>query len=245
MIFDEIIDTIENDDLKKFMVDKCLPTIPEWFWVAPAASSGRHHPKTSLGEGGLARHTVAMCRILNYMFELENFYNKYTSRERDLMRIGALMHDTRKSGSQEDYEQNKQTRFDHPLLAAEVVRELDGIDPAEKELICGIISTHMGQFNTNKKYPDIILPKPKNKYELMVHLADYLSSRKDIEIQVGIPAESKNKTDDIPDINTWRFDFGKYSGKTIPEVMEINKGYIHWAKENVNKEPARTLLRQI
>ena len=183
-IFDEILATIENEDLKKFMVEKCLPTIPDWFWIAPAASSGRFHPKTSLGEGGLARHTVAMCRILNYMFELDAFYNQYTSRERDLMRIGALMHDTRKSGSQEDYEKNKQTRFDHPFLAAEAVRELDGIDPSEKELVCGIISAHMGQFNTSKKHPDIILPKPKNKYELMVHLADYLSSRKDIEVYI-------------------------------------------------------------
>ena len=102
-IFNEIIDTIENEDLKEFMVSKCMPTSPDWFWEAPAASSGRFHPKTSLGEGGLARHTVAMCRILNYMFEIESIYNNYKSRERDLMRIAGLMHDSRKSGSQDDY----------------------------------------------------------------------------------------------------------------------------------------------
>ena len=238
-IFNEIIDTIENEDLKEFMVNKCMPTIPDWFWEAPAASSGRFHPKTSLGEGGLARHTVALCRILNYMFEIESIYNNYKSRERDLMRIAGLMHDTRKSGSQEDYDQNKQTKFNHPLLAAEVVKNLDGIDNSEKELLCGIIASHMGQFNTSKKYPDIVLPKPKNKYETMVHIADYLSSRKDIEVQIDIPAERK------PDINTWRFDFGKYVGKTIPEVKEIDSSYLMWAKDNLKKQPLITLLKQI
>lgn len=239
-IFNEIIDTIENDDLRTFVVEKCLPTIPDWFWIAPAASSGRYHPKTSLGEGGLSRHTVALCRILNYMLEIDGVGSEFTSREKDLMRIAGLMHDTRKSGSQEDYENNKQTKFNHPLLAAEVIRGLDGISNKEKNILCGIIASHMGQFNTNAKCQDIVLPKPKTKCELLVHLADYISSRKDVEIQVGtMPAES-----DPPQLSSWKFPFGKYSGKTIPEVYEIDPGYIHWAKSNMEKEPARSLLKE-
>ena len=243
MIFDEIINTFENQDLKDFFVNKCLPTIPAWFWVAPAASSGLHHPQTSLGEGGLSRHTVALCRLLNYMLEVEMIRNEFTSRERDLLRIAGLMHDTRKSGTQEDYEQNKQTKFDHPIQAAKVIMTLDGISKEEKIFIASVIATHMGQFNTNKKYPDVVLPKPKTKYDLIVHLADYLSSRKDVEIRVGeIPAEVKVE---IPDINNWKFDFGKYTGLTIPEVKAKDPGYIHWAKENMRKEPAKTLLKQV
>lgn len=248
MIFDEVIETFENEDIKEFFVNKCMPTIPDWFWIAPAASSGMFHPKTSLGEGGLSRHTVALCRILNYMFELEMIRDQFTSRERDLLRISGLMHDTRKSGTQEDYEKNKQTKFDHPLQAANVIRDLNGLPKEEIDLIARVISAHMGQFNTSKKMPDVILPKPKDKYELIVHLADYICSRKDVEIQVGMQAEyktskSENKPEPLPDINSWKFTFGKYSGKTIPEIAAIDQGYIRWAKENMEKEPARTLLK--
>ena len=156
------------------------------------------------------------------------------------------MHDTRKSGTQEEYEKNKQTKFDHPIQAAKVIMSLDGIDKDEKILIAKIIAAHMGQWNTNGKHPDIVLPKPNSKFEIIVHLADYLSSRKDVEIRVGeIPAEFKSITTEIPDINTYKLDFGKYSGLTLLEVKEKDPDYIKWAKENMRKEPVRALLQQI
>ena len=245
MIFDEILNTFENDDIKEFAINKCLPTIPDWFWIAPAASSGRHHPKTSLGEGGLARHTVSLCRILNYMLEVESIRDQFTSRGRDILRLAGLFHDTRKSGTQEDYEKNKQTKFDHPLQAAAVMKSLSGIPDDEINLCADIIASHMGQFNTDKRYPNIVLPKPQNKYQIIVHLADYICSRKDVEIQVEDPPEYKKDPEPTPDINTWKFTFGKYSGKTIPEVAAMDPGYIKWAKSNMEKEPARTLLKGI
>ena len=226
------------------ILENLQKTIEPWFWEAPAASSGMHHPKTSLGEGGLARHTVALSRILNYMLEVESIAKHFTSRERDLLRVAGMMHDTRKSGTQEDYEKNRHTKFDHPLQAAEVIRGLDGLPKNEIELIAHVIESHMGQFNTHKNYPNIILPKPEDKYQIIVHLADYICSRKDVEVQVGSAPEYKKEKKDTtpPDINTWRFDFGKHNGKTIPEVYEIDRGYIRWAKSNMEKEPARSLL---
>lgn len=242
-MFDEVLDSFENEDIRKFMEEKCIPTIPDWFWVAPAASSGRFHPRTSLGEGGLARHTVSLCRFLNYMLEVELIRNQFTSRERDLLRVAGLMHDTRKSGSQEDYEQNKMTKFDHPLLAARVVADLDGLPREEILLVAKTIAAHMGQFNTSNKAPGITLPKPANKYELIVHLADYISSRKDVDMRFDMMPEYKEvEATAPPDINTWRFTFGKHAGKTIPEILKEDPQYIRWAKENMTKEPAKTLL---
>ena len=247
MIFKEIIDSIENEDIKKFAL-KCMDTIPEYFWDVGASSTGKYHPQYALGYNGLARHTVALVRILNDILGLESISNQFTSREKDLLRVAGMMHDTRKSGDQKDYERNKYTKFNHPLLAANVVRGIDGLDKKEVELIAHAIESHMGEWNTDKHNPDVILPKPEDKYQIILHLADYLASRKYIEIKFDNIEEAKQEQitkKEAPDINTWKFDFGKYAGKTIPEVKAENPGYIHWAKENMRKEPARTLLQQI
>ena len=146
MIFDEILNTIENDDMKKF-TEVLIDTIPEYFWSVPSSSSGKYHPQFALGEGGLARHTLALVRLLNYTLEIESIKEQFTSRERDLMRIAGMMHDTRKSGSQEEWEADPHTRFDHPVLVANVILEFGnkGYLP-NNELIdlSNICATHMG-----------------------------------------------------------------------------------------------------
>lgn len=239
-IFDEILTTFENDDLKNFFIDKCIPTIPAYWYHVPASSSGRYHSIISLGEGGLMRHTLALVRMLNYMLEVESVKNQFTPRERDLLRIAGLMHDTRKSGSQEDYELSKGTIFDHPLKAAEVIMGIDGISDEEKNFIAKVISCHMGAFNTSARMPGVELPVPQDKYDIIVHLCDYIVSRKDIELKFD--DKYMLKPVDLPDINEYRFTFGKHNGKTIPEVAKEDPGYITWAKSNMRMEPARSLL---
>lgn len=237
----KILGTFENEDIKEFFIDKCLPTIPDYFWEVPASSSGRYHSKISLGKGGLTRHTIALIRVLNYMLEVASVADQFTSRERDLMRIAGFMHDTRKSGSQQDYEENKSTKFNHPLQAAEVIRGLNGLPKEEIELIAHIIESHMGQFNTSKKEPNVVLPTPQDKYQIIVHLCDYIVSRKDLEL--AFDSEDMPEPEPLPDINTWRFTFGKKKGMTIPEVAASDPGYIIWAKANMEMEPARSLLK--
>lgn len=182
MIFDEIINSIENEDMKNFALE-LINTIPPYFWEVPASSTGKYHPAYALGEGGLARHTLALVRILNHTFFIDCMGKCFTSRERDIMRIAGMMHDTRKSGDQTDFEYNKYTKFNHPLLAAAVIRQFDGkyLNHEEIECIATAIESHMGQWNTDKR-SGVVLPLPINKYQKMVHWADYLASRKDIEV---------------------------------------------------------------
>lgn len=52
----------------------------------------------------------------------------------------------------------------------------------EKEFISNLIKSHMGQWNINKD-GNIILPKPKSESEKLVHIADFLSSRKYLNIE--------------------------------------------------------------
>ena len=39
------------------------------------------------------------------------------------------------------------------------------------------IETHMGKWNTSK-HSEVVLPRPKTAIQYMVHLADYIASRK-------------------------------------------------------------------
>lgn len=240
--FKEVLDTFENEDLKNFC-DKCLDTIPAYFWEVGASSTGKYHPQYALGDHGLARHTLALCRIMNHLFNIDCVKNQYTSRERDLLRIAGLMHDTRKSGSQEDYEKNKYTKFDHPLLAsneiARVWNDYDGekMSIEEAKLIRSVIESHMGQWNIDKRHPEVVLPTPQDKYQILLHACDYLASRKDIEMQFGEEMKAE-----LPDVNTWVLPFGKYKGMTLVEIQAENPGYIEWAKSNANTEPFRSLV---
>lgn len=239
-IFESLLDTFENEDIKQF-TESCIDTIPSYFWEVGASSTGKYHPAYALGKLGLARHTCALVRFLNHMFSIDCIKNEFSSRERDLMRVAGIMHDSMKSGTDEDYTRSKYTKFEHPILAANNIRRMSDLPDDEIELIATTIESHMGQWATDKR-SKTVLPTPQNKYQKLVHLADYLASRKDIEVLFD---EEFQKKEEIPDIKTYIIPFGKYKGKTLPEIKEIDSGYISWAKENMTREPVKTLLTQM
>lgn len=240
-IFDSILSTIENEDIRYF-AEQCIETIPDYFWEVGASSTGKYHPQYALGELGLARHTCALVRFLNHILNVDCFGNKFTSREKDLMRVAGMMHDTRKSGDDEAYVKNKYTKFAHPLLAANEIRTLIGfISEEELELVASTIESHMGQWNTDKR-SKVLLPLPENKYQKMLHLADYLASRKDIEVLFdGFEVPKK----EVPSIGEYILTFGKHNGEKLIDVAKTDPDYIRWAKENMTREPVRTLLMQM
>lgn len=153
-----------------------------------------------------------------------------------------MMHDTRKSGDDEAYDKNKFTKFDHPLLAANEIRTLIGfISEEELELVATTIESHMGQWNTDKR-SKVVLPLPENKYQKILHLADYLASRKDIEVLFdGFETPKK----EIPPLDEYILTFGKHNGEKLVDVAKSDPDYIRWAKENMTREPVRTLLMQM
>ena len=230
-IFDSLLDTFENDDIRNFAVE-CIETIPDYFWEVGASSTGKFHPKYALGELGLARHTCALVRILNYDFSIDCYKHRFTSRQRDLLRVAGIMHDSRKSGDDADFKENKYTRDNHPLLAAEEVRSLIGFIPEDElEYIAEAIESHMGQWNTDKEYNEI-LPLPKTEAQCLLHQADYLASRKDITLSFA-KEEKPKPVPKTPD--TYIFHFGKYVNKKLSYVLKTDRSYLIWCKENLTK----------
>lgn len=174
-LFENEIDYIKN---KKYQenVKILLELVPDYFFEIPASSTSKYHPAFAQGEKGLVRHTKAAMRIAKDLLILDTYNKNYTQDEQDLMQIAILFHDSHKSGKIKE----KYTRFDHPILAAEFIRENKDkttFNDDEIEFIASTISSHMGQWNTND-YSNVILPKPSNKYQSFVHQCDYIASKK-------------------------------------------------------------------
>ncbi len=166
-----IKDTKIREDLKQ-LVSK----LPDYFFEIPASSTGKYHPEFAIVDHGLVKHTKVAVRIAYELLENPGL-NNFTDREKDLIIVATLLHDGLKSG----IEKEKHTRFDHPLLAANFVKENSTLPSEDVELIARMISSHMGiwtkDYNGNE-----VLPKPKDKYQRFVHMCDYLASRKFLNV---------------------------------------------------------------
>lgn len=178
-VFSKELEYIKNSNFKK-NAENLLELVPNYFFEVPAASTGKYHPEYAQGLGGLVRHTKVALAIGNDLLSLECTDKDFTSDEKDLMLIAILFHDTQKLGDP----QEKYTRFDHPILAAQFIKDNQrktSFKDSEIEIITKSISSHMGQWNTNQ-YSDIVLPKPSSKYECFVHKCDFLSSKKYLNV---------------------------------------------------------------
>lgn len=193
LMVDEI-NTIKNADDRRFAFT-LLNSVPNYFFSAPASSSGKYHPKDDLGEGGLVRHSIRVARMLGHLLEPYGYFD-FNEEQKDLLKIAALFHDCMKSGTQEEYEQGKHTKFLHPLYASNFIMTqsvLMGFDYNDALFISSAIISHMGQWNTSKNGPGK-LPTPETPAQKALHLADYLASRKDINMEVEVEENDNELT---------------------------------------------------
>ena len=179
-IFNNELELIKNDRLRR-SCEVLLNELPDYFYEIPASSTGKYHPKFALGEGGLVRHTKVAVRIAYEIIKTQSIGNVFTDDEKDIILISLMLHD----GLKEGFPKEKYTKFDHPILAANFVKDkanLTELTSEEVKLISTNISSHMGEWNKSD-YSDITLPLPKNKYQKMVHMCDLLASRKFINVE--------------------------------------------------------------
>lgn len=183
-MLEEINTGIFEKDIRDFAF-ALLAGTPDYFFTVAASSSGKYHPVNDLGEGGLVRHSISVKRMLDHILCPEGYY-EFTDRQRQLLRVAALIHDSFKSGRVEDYEKNSHTKFLHPLFSSTFVIEtavMTGFNFDDAKFIADAVISHMGQWNTST-YQTGTLPKPETPAQKVLHLADYLASRKDINMDL-------------------------------------------------------------
>ena len=161
----------------KYLVD----SLPDYFFEVPASSTGKYHPKYTLGEGGLVRHTKSAVRIAYELLSNPLIGGKYTSREKDLMIMALILHDGMKSGQ----EKSQYTKTEHPLYISKHIKDnKDNLKMNDEDIafVCSVIESHMGPWNKDFDGNEV-LPIPKTKYQNFVHMCDYLASRKFINVE--------------------------------------------------------------
>ena len=233
--FEEEFEAFENDDILDFCYE-LLDTAPTYLFEIPASTTGKYHPSYSLGFMGLARHVKAATKFLNYMLSIDCIKNKFTSRERDLMRTAIMNHDDEKLGRNG----SQYTVFKHPLLIAERIKSYKGFEwlpDEELDYIADCCASHMGQFNTDTR-SKTILPLPVKNEQILVHLSDYLASRKDVEVLFN--DEIYELADSLkPTPETYLMPFGKYKGEPLSNIPD---SYLGWLNDQNPSEPLKSLL---
>jgi len=176
-VFKVELNYIKDKNIRK-SAEEMISILPDYFFVEPASSTGKYHPLYATGKAGLVRHTKAAVRIA---IELFGIY-KLDDETKDLIIFSLILHD----GLKKNIEEERYTRFDHPLLIANYIKDnKDKLMLSDNQIdrITNMISSHMGKWNTNEYNPGIVLPVPKTMEEKFVHMCDFLASRKCLELK--------------------------------------------------------------
>lgn len=178
-VFKKELSYIKNEDIKESCI-YMINILPDYFFEVPASSTGKYHPAFAGSQNGLVKHTKVAVRIAYELLSNPSL-NKFTSEEKDLIIMALILHDGLKSG----LEHSKYTKVDHPLLIASYIKEnRDNLKLTDTQLdtLCNMIKSHMGPWNTD--YNGIeVLPVPKTALERFVHMCDYLSSKKFLDVE--------------------------------------------------------------
>lgn len=171
---------IKNERIKR-SATKFVTMLPDYFFKVAASSTGKYHPAFASGEGGLLRHSKVAAYILNEIVSTQTFGSDFTDDEKDLLRFAILVHDGFKHGVKEE----TYTKHEHPLICAICLRnsasELE-LTSDEIEYVASAIESHMGEWNKSN-YSEVELALPVSKAQKLVHLADFLSSKKILDVK--------------------------------------------------------------
>lgn len=188
-IFEHELSLISDKKLRQFVKDYLDKFVPDYFWTAPASSSGKYHPSYALGVGGLVRHTKACVLFAKELLSLEQ-NALLCAQWHDEIIAALIMHDSFKQG----LVTAGHTRFEHPILATQAIMLFAKEyypEMQEKAMeVSTLVMSHMGQWN---RKGDIIMPKPQTEAEQFVHMCDYLASRKDIIVDVKYEPSEKEE----------------------------------------------------
>lgn len=168
-----------KDDKKREDARYLVSILPDYFFEIPASSTGKYHPLFASSSHGLVKHTKVAVRFAKELLDNPGL-NNFNDNEKDIIIMAIILHDGCKSGIVKE----KYTRVDHPLIVCDLIRDNRdrlSLNDEEFDLLIRVISSHMGIWNKDYNGNEV-LPIPKDKYQRFVHMCDYLSSKKFIDV---------------------------------------------------------------
>jgi len=159
----------------------------------PSSFTGKFHPKDEIGRYGLVKHIERVCWFIDKIsLELSLSDNM-----RDAMITAAYFHDLGKVWQikifrkivykndkvyhETEVVREERKKDNHPILSTKIAREYlerENVEESMIDLVVSLVSTHMSHW-----YP--WCPQPNTEYERLFALADFLASRRDLEIKGG------------------------------------------------------------
>ena len=180
--FEKELSFIKNDEIRE-KTKRIIDEINPCFYEVGASSTGKYHPSYALGFEGLYRHTCAAVRIAEDLMSLEHNAKIFDGDTHDYVIAALILHDSCKCGRNWT---SRYTIHEHPTEAAAFIQAvIDGNDEKYEVssyvgIVGSLVASHMGQWNIDRRSRKI-LPKPTTIAQQMVHVADYLASRKYLE----------------------------------------------------------------
>lgn len=165
----KIVEIIKNKEVRDFVLDFLDKKVPDYFARVAASATGKYHPEYALGYGGLIRHSLAVTAVAASIVNLE--YLQFNRMDKDLIIAACILHDSFKQGLTE----SGNTIRTHPNVAAREIAK-HGKETGHEHIaniIAALVLAHMGEWGNQK---------PGNKGQFIVHLADFIASRKFINI---------------------------------------------------------------
>lgn len=174
-LFKTEINNIQDLDLQAFTREYLENYVPEYFFTIGASASGKYHPSFAQGNGGLVRHTKAVCMFAEELLRMSS-YMYLPDWDKDLIRVACICHDTCKYGLENEI--IKEEYVNHAWHAAVCVDKAwnDCYNEKAPYILTHAIETHMGQWTADKSI------KAYTPHDRCVHMADYISSRSFIDI---------------------------------------------------------------
>ena len=165
----KIVEIIKNKEVRDFVLDFLDKKVPDYFARVAASATGKYHPDYALGQGGLIRPSLAVTAVAASIVNLE--YLQFNRMDKDLIIAACILHDSFKQGLTE----SGNTIRTHPNVAAREIAK-HGKETGHEHIaniIAALVLAHMGEWGNQK---------PGNKGQFIVHLADFIASRKFIDI---------------------------------------------------------------
>lgn len=177
---------IKSENVKRFVLDCFGRHTAPYFWTIPASTPGKHHPFVDLGTKGLVRHTKFAVwwgiQLFN-MFTLPDLMLDYII-------AALLLHDIRKNGDALDEQGNrlnKDVLFTHGGDLRDRILEDRYLTTSSYykiiDIITSAIAGHMGKwtgggYESHANFYNFNINEPNRIISFIVHLANYVSSRK-------------------------------------------------------------------
>jgi len=189
-VFVNELKLIQDQKIKDFVL-KCFDEFcPDYFWTCPCSTSGKYHPRVSLGVGGLLRHVklavwwgIELLRALGTQSELKEIP---PAQLQDEVVATLLLHDLIKNGEglgEDGRPLDRSVTGTHGVALADKIfgnRLIPCLEDSDAfDRIYKGIAGHMGVWTTDDRYKPNNMVRPMTQaFANLIHLADYCASRK-------------------------------------------------------------------